>query len=47
MQELVGAVQHGCWDVLARRRVQHFGYKFDYTVRPMQNCHTCEAHGAK
>jgi hypothetical protein len=26
-------VKAGPWEVLARRRVQHFGYKFEYVVR--------------
>ncbi len=33
MQEFLAEVEDGCWETLARRRVQHFGYKFEYWVR--------------
>lgn len=32
-QKLLAEVEEGCWETLARRRVQHFGYKFEYWVR--------------
>ena len=32
-QELLREVEPGPWEILARRRVQHFGYKFEYVVR--------------
>ncbi|GFH22249.1 tRNA methyltransferase [Haematococcus lacustris] len=31
--ELLNAVAHGPWQHLAKRRVQHFGWEFDYSVR--------------
>ena len=33
VQELLQEVKAGPWETLARRRVQHFGYKFEYVVR--------------
>ncbi|BDA48090.1 probable alkylated DNA repair protein alkB homolog 8 [Coccomyxa sp. Obi] len=32
-QELLAEVEDGCWETLARRRVQHFGYRFEYWAR--------------
>jgi hypothetical protein len=32
--ELLAAVQCGQWELLAKRRVQHYGYPFDYVVSP-------------
>ena len=32
-QDLLQEVRPGPWETLARRRVQHFGYKFEYVVR--------------
>ena len=31
-QDLLQEVKAGPWETLARRRVQHFGYKFEYVV---------------
>ncbi|KAJ9515470.1 hypothetical protein QJQ45_016460 [Haematococcus lacustris] len=31
--ELLNAVAHGPWQHLAKRRVQHFGWEFDYSTR--------------
>lgn len=31
-QGLLREVEAGPWETLARRRVQHFGYKFEYVV---------------
>ena len=33
IQELLAEVGAGPWETLAKRRVQHFGYKFEYWVR--------------
>ena len=33
-QALLAAVQHAHWQVLAKRRVCHFGHAFDYLVWP-------------
>lgn len=33
-QELLAEVEAGPWETLAKRRVQHFGYKFEYWVCP-------------
>ena len=30
LQELLQATDGGPWEVLARRRVQHYGYRFHY-----------------
>ena len=32
LQDLLAAVDGGSWETLAKRRVQHFGYKFEYLV---------------
>ena len=34
MQELLAAVEDGAWELLAKRRVRHYGYRFVYEVRP-------------
>jgi len=33
VQALLAAVDSGEWELLARRRVQHYGYAFNYTAR--------------
>lgn len=32
LQDLLAAADGGTWETLAKRRVQHFGYKFEYWV---------------
>ena len=32
MQELLASVDDQPWESLANRRIQHYGYKFDYKV---------------
>ena len=31
-QEILAALDLGAWEALARRRVQHYGFRFDYSV---------------
>lgn len=33
LQALLDAMAEGPWETLARRRVQHFGHRFEYEVR--------------
>lgn len=35
-REMLAACETGDWQVLARRRVRHFGYEFEYAVRAIR-----------
>jgi alkylated DNA repair protein alkB family protein 8 len=41
-QTLLGVISKGTWHSLARRRVQHYGYEFDYAVGG--SIHVCGIH---